>query len=344
MVLDEQARWRAILESDPAGFMTEGLGPAVTHARTAVAEFIGAEARDVALVGNVTDGLNAVLRSLAFEAGDEIVTTALAHGGLQQALTHIPGAAGAGLVTVPLPCPMIEPDQVVAAVEAALTPATRLAVLEHVTSPGGAVLPIEALVDVCRARAIPVLVDGAHGPGMLDLDVSALGPDWYVGSGHKWLCAPKGVAMLWAARDRQQALRPAIVASEHSHGFTDSFAWSATRDYSTWAALPVAVEFWRELGPAAARAHMTGLADRAGDSIAARWGTERFAPSSMSAAMVAVRAPVTGVSATALRSRLRAEHGIVATVSTIGDALWVRASFHVYNSEADIERLAAVDF
>jgi isopenicillin-N epimerase len=341
VVLAEQDRWRAILESDPAGFMTEVLGPAVEASRAAIAGFVGADADDVVLVGNVTDGLNAVLRSLCFEGGDEIVSTGLAHGGLQQALSQI---AGARVISVAFPCPLVDPGQVVAAVAAAITDKSKLAVLEHVTSPGGAVLPIAEMVAACRARGIPVLVDGAHGPGMLDLDIPSLGADWYVGSCHKWLGAPKGVAMLWAPPARHDALRPAIVASEHARGFHDSFAWSATRDYSAWASLPAAIDFWRALGPAKARARMFALADEAGHTIAARWGTARFAPSSMTAAMVAVRAPVSGGSATDLRSHLRREHGIVATVSTIGGALWVRASFHVYNSEADIDRLADVAF
>ena len=342
-MLDAQDRWREILESDPAGFMTERLAPSLGPVRERLAQFVGASPEDLVLVGNATEGLNAVLRSWLIEAGDEIVTTSLAHGGLRQALQHICEAAGARLVVVSPAVPLTGADQVVEAVAEALSPRTRYAVLEHVTSPGGVVMPIETLCTLCRERGVPVLVDGAHGPSMLDLSMPDIGADWYVGSCHKWLCAPKGVALLWVRPEHQATLRPAIIAAEHNAGFAGSFGWSATRDYSAWLSVPAALDFWQSLEPAKARAYMTGLANRAGDSLAAHWGTERLAPAPMTAAMVAVRAPVPdGTTSRALRSRLRHDHGIVATVSTIADAPWVRLSFHVYNDATDIDRLADI--
>lgn len=342
-VLEAQEGWRTILESDPAGFMTERLAPALDDVRGQLARFVGASADDLVLVGNATEGLNAVLRSWPIEPGDEILTTALAHGGLRQALFHICEAAGARLVTVPLTVPLAGPDQVIDAVADALTAHTRFAVLEHVTSPGGVVLPIAALCRLCHDRGVPVLVDGAHAPGMLDLTMPDIGADWYVGSCHKWLCAPKGAALLWARPEHQATLRPAVVAAEHNRGFAGSFCWSATRDYSAWLSVPDALDFWRSLEPSKARAYMSGLADNAGNVLATRWGTERLAPADMTAAMVAVRAPVPdGTKSRDLRSALRRDHGIVATVSTINDALWVRLSFHVYNDESDLDRAASI--
>ncbi len=323
--------------------MTERLAPALDHVREKLSPFVGAEPDDLVLVGNATDGLNAVLRAWPIEAGDEIVTTSFGHGGLRQALRHICEAAGARLVTVNLPAPLVGPDQVFEALAAALTPHTRFAVLEHVTSPGGVVLPIARLCSLCREHGVPVLVDGAHGPGMLDLDVPGVGADWYIGSCHKWLCAPKGVALLWARPEHQATLRPAIIAAEHDQGFAGSFGWSATRDYSAWLAVPAALDFWQSLDPTKARAYMTALAGYAGDELAARWSTERLAPPAMTTAMVAVRASVSGETASrALRGRLRHDHGIVATVSTIAGALWVRLSFHVYNDETDIDGLTEI--
>ena len=342
-VLDAQERWREILESDPAGFMTERLAPALEHVRQRLAPVIGALPDDLVFVGNATEGLNAVLRAWPIDAGDEIVTTSLAHSGLRLALKHICEASGARIVVADVQAPIRGPDQVLEAVAAALSSRTRYAVLEHVTSAGGVVTPIEALCALCAESGVPVLVDGAHGPGMLELSIPEVGADWYVGSCHKWLCAPKGVALLWARPERQAALRPAVIAAEHNQDFAGSFGWSATRDYSALLSVPAALDFWQSSEPAKARAYMNGLADLAGDVLAARWRTERLAPSAMTAAMVAVRAPVAeGASSRALRSRLRGDHGIVATVSTISGALWLRLSFHIYNDETDIEGLTAI--
>lgn len=342
-MLAVQEGWRADLESDPAGFMTERLEPALEQVRQRLAPFVGAQAEDLVMVGNATEGLNAVLRSWPIAQGDEIVCTSLAHGGLRQALRHICETVGAKLVTVALPTPLTDPEQIVDAVGAALTPRTRYAVLEHVTSPAGAVLPIARMCEACAANGVPVLVDGAHAPAMLDLSISDIGADWYVGSCHKWLCAPKGAALLWARPERHESLRPAIVAAEHDAGFAGSFGWSATRDYSAWLSVPAALDFWEALGPADARDYMHAMADQAGEHLATAWGTERFAPSDMCGAMVAVRAPAPpGTRSRDLRSMLRHDHGIVATVSTIDASLWVRLSCHVYNDQADIDRVAEV--
>ncbi len=327
VALDAQAAWRERLEGDPAGFMTETAMAAVAEVRADLAAYLGTDADALALVGNSTDGLNAVLHSQDL-AGRRVVATDLMHAGLRQALSGV----GANVATVPA----LAPDSLAEA----LTPDTALAVTAHVTSPGGVVLPVEEICAACHERSVPVLVDGAHGPGMLPLDLAALGADWYVGSGHKWLCAPKGTAFVWAAEAHRQSLRPAVFAAERERGFPEAFDWTGTRDASAWLALPAALAYWRNIDMAAARAYMTGLAAFAGDELAARWGTETLAPPEMTAAMVAVRAPV-DEAAHDLRRRLRHDHGIVVTVNTIAGAPWVRASFPVYADAEDVGRLAA---
>ncbi len=327
VALDAQTAWRQRLERDPAGFMTETAMAAVAEVRAELAAFLGTDAAALALVGNSTDGLNAVLRSQDL-AGRKVVASDLMHPGLRQALIGV----GANLETVPA----LASDSFAAA----LTPDTALAVTAHVTSPGGVVLPVERLCAACRERGVPVLVDGAHGPGMLALDVAAIGADWYVGSGHKWLCAPKGTAFVWAAEARRESLRPAIFAAERDRGFPGAFDWTGTRDATAWLALPAALAYWRRTDLAAARAYMTGLAAHAGKRLAEAWGSETLAPPEMTAAMVAVRAPV-DEPAHDLRRRLRHDHGIVVSVNTIAGAPWIRASLPIYADVEDVERLAA---
>jgi isopenicillin-N epimerase len=327
VALDAQDRWRERLERDPAGFMTETIMAALAEVRADLAAFLGTDANALALVGNSTDGLNAVLRSQDL-VGRRVVATNLMHPGLRQALRGV----GADLVTVPA----LAPDTFAEA----LTADTALAVTAHVTSPGAVVLPVERICAACRERGVATLVDGAHGPGMLPLDLAAIGADWYVGSGHKWLCAPKGTAFVWASEARRDSLRPAIFAAERDQGFPVAFDWTGTRDASAWLALPAALDYWRATDMAAARAYMGSLAVHAGERLAAAWGTEALAPPEMTAAMVAVRAPV-DEPAHDLRRRLRRDHGIVVTVNTIAGAPWVRASFPIYAEAEDVERLAA---
>src|SRR5690606_27938063 len=129
-------------------------------------------------------------------------------------------------------------DAAIAAIEGALSGATRLLVVDHVASHSAIVLPLAAIAACARARGVAVLVDGAHGPGMLDLDIPALGVDWYVGNCHKWLMAPKGAGLLWAAPERQAGLHPAVISHGYGEGLAKEFGWTGTRDPSAWLAVP----------------------------------------------------------------------------------------------------------
>ena len=339
-----QDRWRAELEAQPVAFMLDRLAPALRQAAAELAAFLGAEAGDLALVANATEGANAVLRAVDLGPGDVVLATSGAYPAVRNTLSHLCRERGATLHVVALPTPLAGPEAAVEPVVAALDRGARLAVLDHVVSASGTVLPIAALCRACRERGVAVLVDGAHAPGMLDLDVPAIGADWYVGNCHKWLCAPKGAGFLWARKDRRERLHPAVISNLYGAGFPTEFEWTGTRDYSAVLAVPAALAFWRELGPAAARDHMASLAAEAAATLSAAWDSEAAAPPAMCAAMAAVRAPVAGAAdyaaARALRDRLLAEHRIEVAVNPIDDSLWVRVSAHVYNSPDQYLRLA----
>ena len=235
-VLDHQAALRAQMEAEPVRFLARELDDRLDAARTALAGFLGADAADLAFVTNATGGVNAVLRSYAFAAGDELLTTDHTYNACRNALDFVAERTGARVVVVTLPFPVASPDAVVEAVLARATPRTRLALLDHVTSPTGLVLPIARLCAELGARGVPVLVDGAHAPGMVELDLDGLGAAYYSGNCHKWLCAHKGAAFLWVRRDLQPSVRPLTI----SHGanrskpgrsrFRVEFDWTGTAD------------------------------------------------------------------------------------------------------------------
>ncbi len=343
-VLAAQDRWRAEMEREPVRFMYEVAGDGLRAAAGAVADFVGADAAGLVFTTNATEAVNAVVRSLDFAPGDEIVTTDQAYPGVRNTLDYICRRSGARLVAAALPFPVESDDQMVAAVGAAIGPRTRLAVLDHVASHGAVVMPIARLIALCREHGVPVLVDGAHAPGMLDLDIAALDPDWYVGNAHKWLYAPKGCGLLWARAERRADLHPAVISNQLDQGYTAEFDWTGTRDPSAWLAVTEALDFFRDLGVDAARRYMRALAEEAAILLVERWGTRRGAPPAMTGAMVAVQVPgapeATRESAYALHERLQNDHRVQAPILAIGGALWVRVSAQVYNDMDDYQRLA----
>ena len=255
IVLEAQAAWRDDLEREPVRFMVERYEPELAAARNAVATFVGADADDLGFVTNATAGCNAVLRSLDLAAGDEILTTDHAYNAVKNAAAYVADRAGARLVVVEIPFPLDSADEVVERILATVTPQTRLAVLDHVTSATAIVLPIARIVAALAERGVDTLVDGAHAPGMLDLEVAGIGAAYYTGNLHKWVCAPKGSAFLWVRPDRQERIHPLVI----SHGanlplddrsrFRLEFDWQGTADPSAWLAVPAALRFGEALLP-----------------------------------------------------------------------------------------------
>jgi isopenicillin-N epimerase len=192
-------------------------------ARIALASFLGVDAADLVFVPSATAGVNAVLRSLEFAPGDELLATSHTYAACRKTLDYVAARAGARVVTAALPFPVRDDEEIVAAVLACVSPRTRLALVDHVTSPTALILPIARLVNELRARGIETLVDGAHAPGMVPLALAELSAAYYTGNAHKWLCAPKGAAFLHVRRDRQADLHPTVISPGYTAGFHAEF-------------------------------------------------------------------------------------------------------------------------
>lgn len=355
-VLEAQQAMRDEIETHPARFLLRELmslaperpaaPPRLRAAAARVAAFLGARGDDLVFVDNASAGINAVARSLHLEAGDEIVLFDQAYGAVARTAAFAARGAGARVVTAALPFPPHDPAAVVEALEAALTPRTRLAIVDHVTSETALVLPLAELAAACHARGIPVLADGAHAPGALALDIPTLGVDWYVANLHKWAFAPRGCGVLWASPDRQAGLHPSVISWGLDVGWHQEFDWTGTRDPTPYLCAPEGIAFIEDvLGAHGMRAHNHRIVWDAAQRLAARWGQPWQVPESMIGCMASVALPerLGGdvAAANALKDWLLFERRIEAPIMVRDCRLRARLSAQVYNDDEDIERFAS---
>ena len=254
-VLEAQARRREQMERQPVEFFVRRLGAAYDEARAVVARFLGGEADNLAWVPNATSGINAILRSMDLRPGDELLTTDHEYNACRNVLEFAAARADARVVVAEVPFPLSGPEQAVEAIVERVTSRTRLLLVDHVTSQSALVMPIEALVRELRDRDVEILIDGAHAPGMVPIDLGALDVEYYVGNCHKWLCAPKGAGFLHVRDDRQASVRPAIISHGANSTRTDrsryliEFDWMGTADPTAVLCVPDALHFMESLLP-----------------------------------------------------------------------------------------------
>jgi isopenicillin-N epimerase len=348
-VFDAAAQVRARLEAAPMRYLVLEWQAELDRARAALAGFVRAPAEQLVFVSSATTACAIALAAIDIGPGDELVTTSHAYRACKNQLARLAQARGARVVTVPIALPY-DPASVAHALAAAITPRTRLALLDHITSPTALVIPLDQIVPTFASRGIPVLVDGAHAPGQVDLDVGALlaaGVTWYAGNNHKWLCAPKGSGFLVTTT----AVRPVVT----SHGASPEYGpanrlhaeldWSGTYDPAPHLAVPVAIAEVARIGggwPSVyARNHALAIDLRA-RLIGALGGDERdyLAPDASLAAMAAIAITLpAGITPFALQQRLLRDGWEVPIVDFSSGPL-VRISAHLYNASHDAEQLA----
>jgi isopenicillin-N epimerase len=352
-VLAAQQSIRDEIERQPSRFMLRELSHLIgTHssptrlrqAAETVAAFVGARACDLVFTDNATTGANAVLRSVALDRGDEILVTDHGYGASLNVARFVARERHARIRMVAVPYPEFDAARLLDAVRGAIGRRTRVAVLDHITSESALIFPVKELTALCRERRVKVLVDGAHAPGVLPLDVPSLGADWYIANLHKWAHAPRGCGFLWADPSSQTDLHPAVISWGLDRGFLAEFDWGGTRDPSAWLSAPEGIAFLKELGLDELRRYNHDLVWRAATMLTERWGTTLGVPESSVGFMVTVALPAvlgrTGDDAAKLRDALLFEDSIEVQVHAAAGCLWTRVSAQVYNDWSDIERLA----
>ncbi len=346
-VFETYQRWQRELERQPVEFLGRRANDLLAEARTALGAYLGAPPEDLVYFSNPTTAVNMVARSLALGPGDEILTTDHEYGAMDRAWRFMCGKTGAQYVRRVMPLPLTTAEALVDAFWAGVTEHTRVIFISHLTSPTALIFPVAAICRRARAAGILTVVDGAHGPGHLPLDLAALGADLYAGACHKWLMAPKGAAFLYARPEAQARLEPLVVSwgwESETPGpsrFIDYHEWQGTRDLAAFLAVPAAIRFQAERGWEQVRATCHALASEARARVNALTGLAPLSPDSPAwfGQMVAMRLPA--VDGAALKARLYAEYRLEVPLVAWQGADFLRVSFQGYNTRADLEALLA---
>jgi isopenicillin-N epimerase len=353
-VLARQREYIERMEAEPLKFLARDLEPLLDQAREELARFVGAKPADVVFVPNATSGVNAVLRSLKFQPGDELLTTSHAYNACKNALEFVAELHGANVVVATIPFPIQHAGQVTEAVLNAVTPRTRLFLLDHITSPTAMILPAQELVQALAQRGIDTLVDGAHAPGMIPLDITRIGAAYYAGNLHKWTCAPKGAGFLFVRGDKQKFIRPLAISHGANSRRTDrsrfhlEFDWTGTVDFSPYLCIPHAIRTLAAMvegGWPRIMQHNKELALEARGMLCDAFNIQPLCPADMLGSIAAVDLPtregdkpVLSQSQNPLQDALLFKHNIEVPLMPWPSRI-LRVSAQLYNDRSDYEKL-----
>jgi isopenicillin-N epimerase len=346
-VFETYQRWQRELEAEPVEFLGRRIPDLLAAARAALGAYVGAAADDLVFVPNATTGVNIVAHSLDLQPGDEVLGTDHEYGAVERTWTYVCERQGARYRTQSIALPIRDTEEVVEQFWQGVTERTRAIVVSHITSPTALILPVAEICRRARAHGILTVVDGAHVPGHLALDLEALGADFYTGNCHKWVCASKGAAFLYARRERQALLRPLIVSwgwhprDPGPSPFQDLFGWTGTDDPSAALSVPAAIAFQQEHDWPGVQAACHNLLAQARADVAMLTGLPPICPDSTEwyGQMAALPLPADGLPAKELQRRLFEEHAVEVPITEWQTQRFVRVSIQAYNSERDVARL-----
>ncbi len=327
------------LEWEPIDFLDRRLPDLLAAARTELARYLNAPPADLAFVTNATVGVNLAARSLELRPGDEVLTTDLEYGACDLAWEWLCRRTGAEYVRAPIPLPLATGSELVEALFAHATERTRVLYLSHVTSSTALVLPVAEIVARARELGLVTIVDGAHAPAHVPVDIAALGADFTSGNTHKWLMAPKGAGFLHVRPEHQERVDAAIVSWGYAEGrgFQERIEMQGTRDPAAWLAVPAAIRYQAERDWDAVRERCRALTREARVELVDLLDTEPLAPEDMLGQMASARLPHPDLG---LRDRLFANHRVEIPVAGPNHDL-LRISIAAYTTREEIDRLLA---
>ena len=337
--------WQRELERQPVEFLGRRVKGLLAEARGALGEYVGTDAANVVFVPNVTAGMNAVARSLRLEPGDEVLATDHEYGAVDRTWRYYCARNGATYINQPIALPLTDAATFVEQLWAGVTPRTKIIAISHITSGTALIFPIAEVCRRAREAGILTIIDGAHAPGQIDLDLDALDADFYLGNCHKWLCAPKGAGFLFARPDRQRLLDPLIISwgweaeRPGASRFLDHYEWAGTDDPSAYLSVPAAIAFQREHDWPRVRAACHAIVGEARERLGALSGRPQLAPDSTAWWAQMATIPIPGDDAGMIKERLWDDFKVEIPIMGRADGVYARISIQAYNGRADVDRL-----
>ena len=356
-VIEEQRMWQDLMEKEPVRFFEELMPDLLAKSRAALGEFLSCDANDLAFVSNATSGVNTILRSLHFEQGDEILVPNHAYQACRNTIDFVARRWGATVVEVAIPFPIDGPQVIIELMKSACTERTKLVMIDTVTSPTGLRIPFEELTEFFEGRGVEVLLDAAHGIGMIPLSLEELGASYVTSNCHKWLCAPKGSAFLYVRNDKQSKIQPLTISHGHTFPLGDTtrfrheFDWTGTQDISGWCAIPAVIDGMAKLvngGWEAIMQHNHDLAIKGRDILCGSLGIEQPCPNEMIACISTIQLPGE-IPAKEKMHEPDPLHHVLSEIYNIQVPVWswpspegryLRISAQLYNSVEQYELLA----
>jgi selenocysteine lyase/cysteine desulfurase len=339
-------QWQERMEAQPLRFLDRELLPLLVYTTRQLAQFVRADPRDIVLVPNATTGLNTVLQSLPLRQGDKILALNIGYGSVKKMVNFVCAATGAVFEEYQLKFPVSSAAKLVKRVENFVKlhhKEAKLIIFDYITSNSGLLLPVQSLTEMCRKYSVPVLIDGAHSLGSVDLDLKQLQPDYFVANAHKWMCSSKGCALLYVSRANQHLIHPLNISHGYGSGFTCDFVWTGLTDYGPWLSLLTCIDFWNKTGPDIIRSYIYSLVRQASDMLLKAWGTDTFGPDELYGPMITVRLPGPRIpvadEANKIQDALHFQFRIECPVKLLQNRLYVRISAHLYNNMQDYVNL-----
>ncbi len=340
-------RHRAQLEADPIELVGRQCERLLGDVRNRLGQFLNVDPSGLGLVANASSGVGAVVRSVPLTRGARLITTTHVYNAVRMAMRHRASEVNGSVEEIDLPLQESRPLDVSPLLEAIRHGAPPgLVIVDHVTSPTASILDVAAVVNECRERGVPILIDGAHAPGMLALSLDALGADWYTGNLHKWTCAPKGCGFLHASTRFRSITHPETISHNLGQGFEREFAWQGTRDLAAWLTIPESLDLWDRIGLADVQEHNHALCRHGKELLESAWGVAPIQASLRDAmgsmAIVALPESIRAVFDTPdeLMVHLHDVHLVEVPVIDWQGRWHVRISAHVHNEAGDYARLA----
>ncbi len=339
--------WQRRLEHQPVKFLGREVQGRLTEAREALGSYLNADKDDLIFVPNATTGVNIVARSLKLKAGDEVLASDHEYGACNNTWTYLGQRQGFSYMYAGVPLPVRSAEEMLTSFWQAVTPKTKVIFLSHITSPTAVTFPIAEICKRARAEGILTVIDGAHAPGQLPLDMQAIGADFYTGNCHKWMCSPKGAGFLHVRGEHQDRIEPLVVSwgwsakPQDSLGsaFLDNYAWHGTQDFSAYLSVPAAIEFQQKYNWIKVREQCHELLKDALEKLRELTGLESAYASDSLYQQLAISPLPKIADLNAFKNKLYDDYQIEIPLTEYKDKQFVRISVQGYNTAEDLDAL-----